>query len=104
MLVGVKRDGSFPRLVEERVEGHTGSVRPQTFVVLLVGVPLVIVRVESAYAVEVVPTVLPELVGKGETYIAPVVVARGYVDVTRFKSLDNDFHIIGTVAGIDDRG
>jgi hypothetical protein len=103
-LVGVKRNARFLGLVEERVEGHTGSVRPQTLVVLLVGVPLVIVRVESAYAMEEVPTVLPELVGKGETYVAPVVVARGDVDVTRFKSLDNDFYIIGPVAGIDDRG
>ena len=103
-LVGVKRNARFLGLVEERVEGHTGSVRPQTLVVLLVGVPLVIVRVESAYAMEEVPTVLPELVGKGETYVAPVVVARGDVDVTRFKALDNDFYIIGPVAGIDDRG
>ena len=100
----MERNADFLCFVEEGVESHTCSVRPQAFVILLVGVPLVIVRVESAYAMEEVPTVLPELVGKGETYVAPVVVARGDVDVTRFKALDNDFYIIGPVAGIDDRG
>ena len=99
-----ERDARFLRLVEEGVEGHARSVRPETLVVLLVGFALVVFRMEPAHAVEVVTTVFTEFVGKGKAYVAPVVVAGGDVYATGFDSLQNDFDIIGPVAGIDDRG
>ena len=79
-------------------------MRPETLVVLLVGFALVVFRMEPAHAVEVVTTVLTEFVGEGESDVAPVVITRGDVYVTCFESLQNDFDIIGPVAGIDDRG
>jgi len=103
-LAGVKGNARFLGLVEERVEGHTGSVRPETLVVLLVGNALVVLRVESADAIEVVTAVFTEFIGKGKADVQPVVVAGGDVNMTRFNSLKNDFNIIGPVAGIDDRG
>ena len=103
-LMRTERDARFLRLVEEGVEGHARSVRPETLVVLLVGFALVVFRMEPAHAVEVVTTVLTEFVGEGESDVAPVVITRGDVYVTCFESLQNDFDIIGPVAGIDDRG
>ena len=79
-------------------------MRPQAFVILLVGKALVVLRVESADAMEVVTAVFTKFIGKGETDVQPVVVAGGDVNMTRFNSLKNDFNIIGPVAGIGDRG
>ena len=103
-FTSMERNAGFLCFVEEGVESHTCSVRPQAFVILLVGKALVVLRVESADAMEVVTAVFTEFIGKGETDVQPVVVAGGDVNMTRFNSLKNDFNIIGPVAGIDDRG
>ena len=96
-LMGVREAASF---LVKNVLRSTGSVRPQTR------------RTAHRCSARQVggiclrggrsPDRSPELVGRRNLCRASCR-SRGNVDVTRFKSLDNDFNVIGPVAGIDDR-